>query len=248
MEGSGTRAACSLAFAGPLGARGREIRPWPWLFAGLVLLLVVLPARPQIGGLDFPRLQSAASSLGPHAERAAGEVRDLVLRIATADDTLRLRRVNEHVNRRVAFAADSLAWNQDDYWASAAGGAGQGRGRLRGLRDRQVLPARWPPARPWRGCAWSTCVPNWHLLIAARRQPGPHGAGLLRGQRRRAADPRQPVPDIVPASRRPDLTPVFSFNSEGLWNGAGRSAPATRWPGCRAGETCWPRARAEGFE
>jgi hypothetical protein len=29
------------------------------------------------------------------------------------------------------------------------------------------------------------------------------------------------VEDIRPASRRPDLSPVFSFNTEGLWQGVG---------------------------
>jgi hypothetical protein len=52
---------------------------------------------------------------------------------------------------------------------------------------------------------------------------------------------------IRPASRRPDLTPVFSFNSEGLWQGvAGASAGdpqarLSRWRDVMA------KARAEGF-
>jgi len=32
-------------------------------------------------------------------------------------------------------------------------------------------------------------------------------------------------PEVLPASQRPDLTPVFSFNDEGLWQGTG-DAPA----------------------
>ena len=44
------------------------------------------------------------------------------------------------------------------------------------------------------------------------------------------------VTEIYPASRRTDLTPVFSFNSEGLWVGqtnSGNSATArlSRWRG-----------------
>jgi hypothetical protein len=55
------------------------------------------------------------------------------------------------------------------------------------------------------------------------------------------------VTEIRPASRRPDLTPVFSFNSEGLWQGAGAQsmgdpvARLSRWRDVLA------RARAEGF-
>jgi hypothetical protein len=54
-------------------------------------------------------------------------------------------------------------------------------------------------------------------------------------------------PEVLPASQRPDLTPVFSFNDEGLWQGAG-NAPAgdpllrlSRW------REVWRRTQEEGF-
>jgi hypothetical protein len=43
------------------------------------------------------------------------------------------------------------------------------------------------------------------------------------------------ITDVRPASRRPDLAPVFSFNSEGLWQGVGSqtagdpTARLSRW-------------------
>ena len=40
------------------------------------------------------------------------------------------------------------------------------------------------------------------------------------------------VPDILPASRRTDLTPVFGFNSKGLWVG-GAVQPASTRPAAR---------------
>src|SRR5690606_32848384 len=40
------------------------------------------------------------------------------------------------------------------------------------------------------------------------------------------------ISEVRPASRRPDLTPVFGFNSQGLWVG-GAAAPATQDPGAR---------------
>jgi predicted transglutaminase-like cysteine proteinase len=54
-------------------------------------------------------------------------------------------------------------------------------------------------------------------------------------------------PEVLPASQRPDLTPVFSFNDEGLWQGTG-NAPAgdpllrlSRW------REVWRRTQEEGF-
>ena len=52
---------------------------------------------------------------------------------------------------------------------------------------------------------------------------------------------------VRPASRRPDLIPVFSFNSEGLWSGMGEpsasdpQARLSRWREVLA------KAKAEGF-
>ncbi|MGN1056871.1 MAG: transglutaminase-like cysteine peptidase, partial [Comamonas sp.] len=53
------------------------------------------------------------------------------------------------------------------------------------------------------------------------------------------------VPRIQPASQRPDLTPVFSFNANGIYVDGARSASSdriNRWQGLMA------RMRQEGFE
>jgi hypothetical protein len=56
------------------------------------------------------------------------------------------------------------------------------------------------------------------------------------------------IGEVRAASRRPDLTPVFSFNSEGLWQGVGQQsagdpvARLSRWREVLA------KARAEGFQ
>ena len=57
------------------------------------------------------------------------------------------------------------------------------------------------------------------------------------------------VSDVRSASRRPDLSPVFSFNGEGIWQGVGTQAAAgdpvarlSRWRDLLA------KARAEGMQ
>jgi hypothetical protein len=56
------------------------------------------------------------------------------------------------------------------------------------------------------------------------------------------------IGEIRPASRRPDLAPVFSFNSDGLWQGTGGQsagdpvARLSRWREVLA------KARNEGFQ
>ena len=56
------------------------------------------------------------------------------------------------------------------------------------------------------------------------------------------------ITDIYPASKRTDLTPVYGFNSRGLWVG-GAATPATTNPGAKLSR--WrdvlQRAAAEGM-
>jgi hypothetical protein len=58
------------------------------------------------------------------------------------------------------------------------------------------------------------------------------------------------VPEIMPASQRKDLQPIFSFNSEAIWSGvagnstkgAGGTGQLSRW------QDLLLRARKEGFD
>jgi predicted transglutaminase-like cysteine proteinase len=56
------------------------------------------------------------------------------------------------------------------------------------------------------------------------------------------------VVDVLPASERSDLTPVYGFNSKGLWVGRA-SAPATTRPGTKLSRwrNLLRRASAEGL-
>ena len=75
-----------------------------------------------------------------------------------------------------------------------------------------------------------------HMVLAYHAEPGAEPLVLdnLR-------------PEILPAGQRPDLTPVFSFNDEGLWQGTGSTragnplARVSRW------REVWGRTLDEGF-
>jgi len=56
------------------------------------------------------------------------------------------------------------------------------------------------------------------------------------------------VGDIRRASRRSDLTPVFSFNGEGLWQGAGVQTAGDPMARLSRWRDVVRKARAEGFE
>jgi predicted transglutaminase-like cysteine proteinase len=57
------------------------------------------------------------------------------------------------------------------------------------------------------------------------------------------------ISDIRPASRRPDLVPVFSFNSDGVFTGGAKdNAPSAGTGRLSRWEDLLKRARAEGFD
>ena len=59
------------------------------------------------------------------------------------------------------------------------------------------------------------------------------------------------ITEVRPASRRGDLTPIFSFNGEGVWIGSGpaeRKDPATSTARLSRWRDLMARMRSEGFQ
>jgi hypothetical protein len=56
------------------------------------------------------------------------------------------------------------------------------------------------------------------------------------------------IGDVRPASRRPDLAPVFSFNGEGLWQGVGSQSAGDPLARLSRWRDVITKARAEGFQ
>lgn len=258
MEDICVRVASGRANAGPvgtLGPRWRVSRPWRlwlqvlrWLAPLCLGTTLALASRPSVGALDWLRLQEAARSLGPRGERAASDLRELLERGRVLDESARLALVNGFVNQRLVFADDTVAWGHIDYWASPLEALARGQGdcedyaiakyftlvasgiavnRLRLVYVRAVLPAtEGAPA---------AVLPHMVLAYYADNDAEPLILDNLVGEIRRA-------------SRRVDLTPVFSFNGEGLWTSTGPKSAGdpqvrlSRWRELLA------KARAEGFE
>lgn len=158
-------------------------------------------------------------------------------------------RVNEFFNRSIAYAEDPQIWGQNDYWATPLETMGRGIGdcedfsiakyftlRLLGV---PVDRMRLVYVRAQMGGPYSR-ISQAHMVLSY--YPSPEAEPLILDNL---------ISDLRPASRRPDLTPVFSFNSEGLWVGSvapgGTSAGSatarlSRWRDVIA------RMQAEGFE
>ncbi|OYQ39465.1 transglutaminase [Rhodoferax sp. TH121] len=201
------------------------------------------------GAADFDRLLASLTQRWGSAPSAKFNAwRALVQAGAASSDLERIKRVNGFFNQQLQFAEDSVVWSQTDYWATPMESIGRGAGdcedfsiaKYFSLLQTGVAPEklRLIYVRAKTGSA-DGAPTQAHMVLAYYAQPD--------------AEPLimdNLIPDIRPASRRPDLVPVFSFNSAGVFAGiaGGESAAAggtgrlSRW------EDLLRRAKAEGFD
>jgi predicted transglutaminase-like cysteine proteinase len=186
----------------------------------------------QAGAWNADRFVRSAERLGP---RTATEARALVTAMGAAarlDEEAKLRHINKFFNEHTHFQDDTVVWGQVDYWASPLELLDKGEGDC---EDYAI-------AKYFTLIAVGVPSPKLRLVYVRAQLGGP--AGLVQAHMVLAYyghPDMQPlildnlINDIRPASMRPDLAPVFSFNAEGLWQGVGQAtagdplARLSRW-------------------
>lgn len=159
----------------------------------------------------------------------------------------KLKRINEFFNRKLLFLDDIKVWGQTDYWATPLETLAKGQGDCEDFTIAKYFTLL------------SAGMPNEQLrLIYVKARIGGPASNVTQAHMVLAwyetpdAEPLlldNLITDIRPASRRPDLQPVFSFNSMGIWaNPIAKGVPSstgvgrlTRW------QDLLNRAKAEGF-
>jgi len=218
-----------------------------WLLGAAILLAWPL----EMNAWSPSRIVQAAARHGEQALREAEALRMVMAAARPQGERGRVDAINTFYNRHLRYGDDIDTWGEVDYWASPL------EALQRGLADCEdyaiakyvTLAAVGVPQRKLRLVymrlikAATPDVPGGmvqpHMVLAYYPQPDAEPLVL-----------DNLIGDIRPASRRPDLSPVFSFNSEGVFvgpPGKEASAPAglgrlSRW------EDLLRRARAEGFQ
>lgn len=224
----------------------RRGRMAAWSRPATALAAVALALASSLGqAWDQDRMNLAAQRIGPRAAASVRALQPLLAGAAAMDERALLAAVNDFFNRRVVFTDDTAAWGSDDYWASPLETLEKGQGDCEDYAIAKyfsLMAAGVPVARLRLIYVRATLggpggAVQAHMVLAYYAQPG--GEPLILDNL---------VGEVRPASRRPDLTPVFSFNSEGLWQGAAGAAAGdptvrlSRWREVLA------KARAEGFQ
>lgn len=214
------------------------------LIAAATLLCLWLSGLPTALGWDFERLQQLLTSrFGQNQVGLLREWQKIVSEGHKQPEQDKLKRVNDFFNRHIAFDDDMSVWGQSDYWATPIEVIGQGRGDCEdySIAKYYSLLELGIPINKLRlvyvkatQSSQRTTVQIAHMVLAYYPTP--------------TADPiilDNLNPNLVPASKRADLLPIFSFNGAGLWMGTGNTSSKSnlsRWQDLLA------RARAEGFQ
>lgn len=191
-----------------------------------LLLAVAAVAAP-----DFDHLvRLAAERYGVQGEETLRAWRSILETGKSLSESEKLELVNAFFNNRVAFEDDQVVWNLPDYWATPLETLGRGEGDCEdysigkyvslGMLGVPIERLRITYVRAELGMAGSG-ISQAHMVLAYYATPDAEPLVL-----------DNLVSELRPASRRPDLRPVFGFNSEGLWV-AGNRGPSVAAPTAR---------------
>lgn len=164
-----------------------------------------------------------------------------LIQLADLSTEQKLQKVNDFFNQGVSYAPDDLLWKSNDYWATPLQTMGVRAGDCEDYSIAKYfsLLKMGIPASALRLIyvkATTGGIVQAHMVLGYF--PEPNAIPLI-------LDNLNPA--ILPADQRPDLTPVFSFNSEGLWLGNRKSntdptARLSRW------RDLLQRMQEEGFQ
>lgn len=201
-------------------------------------------------GPDFDKMLGLAQArYGATAEQTIKAWREMMHSVDALGEREKVIRVNEFLNRKIQFGEDRDIWGQNDYWATPLELMGRGIGDCEDFSIAKYFSLR----------SLGIADEKLRITYVRARIGGPRSditqAHMILGY---YANPTEEplildnlITEVRPASRRADLTPVFSFNSEGLWTGAGAAekkdagsstAKLSRWRDLIA------RMQAEGYE
>ena len=208
---------------------------WGWLSALALGPLLAAAA------YDVARVLEAAATRGPRVVEQAQALVQQIERSGTHDELLRLKDINDFFNRRLAFREDTVTWGLPDYWATP----------LESLEKRAGDCEDYAIAKYFSLAAAGVPTARLRMVYVRARLQGQSLAHMVLAY---YAEPgSEPLildnlrPEVLPASQRPDLTPVFSFNTEGLWQGAGQVTAGDPMARLSLWRELVAKVRAEGF-
>jgi predicted transglutaminase-like cysteine proteinase len=170
-------------------------------------------------GYDFNKLSSLAKlRYGNETYKNILELNQLVVQLKSATEAEKLKQINMFFNKKMEFGEDIDIWGQTDYWATPLESIGREAGDCEDYSIAKYVFLK------------ILDVPNEKLrltyvraIISNLEQSTARAHMVLSYYATPQSEPLildSLIPEILPASSRKDLTPIFSFNDKGLWVGS----------------------------
>lgn len=185
-----------------------------------VVLMTLFPSLANFsldGGLAYCRakfflrestLQRASGEYGEEARTALISWVELINNDTSKTDLAKMEKVNLFFNK-IAFVPDFFHWQKKDYWATPVEFIASCGGDCEDFAIAKYFTLKElgvPESRLNITYVKALKLNQAHMVLTYYKQPG--------------AEPLiidNLVDEILPASQRPDLLPVYSFNGSGLW-------------------------------
>ena len=198
-------------------------------------------------GYDFKKLSSLAKlRYGDEAHLNILELQQLISQLKTVPEVEKLKKINDFFNQKINYAEDIDLWSQSDYWATPLEAIGREAGDCEDYSIAKYVFLK------------TLNVPNDKLrLTYVRAEINFDGIRTVRAHMVLSYYPSpqsEPmvldslVPEILPASSRKDLTPIFSFNDKGLWIGSSSKPKADAGTHLSKWRDVLTRMQADGIE
>lgn len=213
----------------------------------LILVWLVLVFQHCFADINVEKLKSLAKQeYGPQAQDTYTELEALIHKLKPASEEEKIKQINAFVNDKIKIFDDDIkVWGKPDYWATPLESFGKQSGDCEDYAIAKYLILR------------SIDIPNEKLkLTYVKAQIGGPSSKIFQAHMVLSYFPDPSTQPIILdnliseariASRRADLKPIFTFNSEGIWVGGtaasnDSSANLSRW------RDLLIRAKNEGFE
>lgn len=212
---------------------------------GLLLLLLSATCI-YAANCDFNKLGNLARSrYGEEAYKSISELNQLVSQLKQASDIEKLTQINNYFNHKMRFVDDIELWNKVDYWATPLESIGVQGGDCEDFSIAKYIFLKVANVANdklrltyVRAVLYNQDIKTVRAHMVLSYYATPQSEPLILDNL---------IPDIMPASARTDLSPVFSFNDKGLWVGnsnasSSSQASLSRWRDVLA------RIKADGIE
>lgn len=186
-------------------------------------------------------LKQAAERGGPRAVAMAEEMQVLVSKLAGTPDEFMREKVNSFYNSKVVYLDDPTLYSSPDYWASPVETFARGKGDCEDYSIAKYFTLITA------GMSSSKL-----RMVYVKAQQGNQSVGHMVLAYYPELD-KEPlildnlINEIQPASQRPDLKPVFSFNSEGLFQGTSNTSAGDPMVRISKWRDVVEKVKAEGF-